>query len=168
MKKYLLTAVMISTAITIVISGCGGGGGGSPTAPTPQPTTAVLKISTNGTLQTGTKIGGVDVSLSLPAGVTVKSQANPPDTDSGVAAASGAAASDSTALATYTPSASTVRILLANSSGFGTGEFVTVNCDISSGSHPTAAGFSLSVFSARDLNGATISGLTAGFTAVIN
>jgi len=57
--------------------------------------------------------------------------------------------------------------MVANAGGFGTGEFVTVNCDIASGSYPHAADFSLSDPSVADLNGASITGLTAGFTADI-
>lgn len=152
----------------ISLSGCGGGGGGGNT-PSPQPATAVLKISTQGTLPSGTQIGGIDVTIALPTGVTVKSVTSPPETDSGVVVTSGVAVSNSTVLSTYTAATSTstgkVRVLLANSNGFGTGEFMTIHCDIASGSTPTASDFSLSGFVAKDLNGVAISGLNSAFTA---
>ena len=131
--------------------------------------TAVLKISTQGTLPSGTQIGGIDVTIALPTGVTVKSVTSPPETDSGVVVTSGVAAANSTVLSTYTAATSTstgkVRVLLANSNGFGTGEFMTINCDIALGSTPTASDFSLSGFVAKDLNGVAISGLNSAFTA---
>ena len=165
MKRIMTTGLLMAMFGIISLSGCGSGGGGGVT----QPTTAVLKISTQGTLPSGTQIGGIDVTITLPTGVTVKSVTSPPETDSGVVVTSGVAAANSTVLSTYTAatSASTgkVRVLLANSIGFGTGEFLTVHCDIASGSTPIASDFSLSGFVAKDLNGVAISGLNSEFTA---
>ena len=172
MKRIVTTGLLTALFGIISLSGCGGGGGGGST-PTPppltQPTTAVLEISTQGTLPSGSQIGGIDVTIALPNGVTVKSATNPPETDSGVVVTSGVAVENSTVLSTYTAATSTstgnVRVLLANSSGFGTGEFLTIYCDIASGSTPTASDFSVSGFVVKDLNGAAISGLNAAFTA---
>jgi hypothetical protein len=138
---------------------------------TEQPTKAILNISTSGTLPAGTLIGGVDISVSLAAGVSLKTTANPPDVDAGVVAASGVAATGSTVLATYSaPSGSgpgTARLLIANPNGFGAGEFATIDCDIAAGSNPQAADFSLLNFTVKDLNGAELTGLTPGFAADI-
>jgi len=161
----MTTGLLMAMFGIISLSGCGSGGGDGVT----QPTTAVLKMSTQGTLPSGTQIGGIDVTITLPTGVTVKSVASPPETDSGVVVTSGVAAANSTVLSTYTPATSSstgkVRVLLANSTGFGTGEFMTVHCDIASGSTPTASDFSVSGFVAKDLNGVAISGLNSAFTA---
>ena len=165
MKRIMTTGLLMALFGIISLSGCGSGGGDGVT----QPTTAVLKISTQGTLPSGTQIGGIDITIALPTGVTVKSVTSPPETDSGVVVTSGVAAANSTVLSIYSPatSASTgnVRVLLANSTGFGTGEFMTIHCDIASGSIPTASDFSLSGFVARDLNGVLISSLNSAFTA---
>jgi hypothetical protein len=168
-----MTAGLLMALVGMIsLSGCGGGGGGEGTpAPQPatQPTSAVLNISTQGTLPGGTQIGGLDVTLALPAGVTVKSVTSPPETDSGVVVTSGVAAANSTVLSTYTAaagaSAGKVRVLLANPNGFGTGEFMTIHCDIAPGNTPTASDFILSGFVASDLNGVAISGLNSAFTA---
>ena len=173
MKRIMTIGLLMAMLGIISLPGCGGsgGGGGSTPAPTPatQPTTAVLKITTQGTLASGTQIGGLDVTITLPTGVTVKSVTSPPETDSGVVVTSGVAATNSTMLSTYAAATSAskgkVHVLLANSNGFGTGEFMTVNCNIASGSTPTASDFSLSGFIAKDVNGVIINGLTPGITA---
>ena len=117
MKRIMTTGLLMALFGIISLSGCGSGGGDGVT----QPMTAVLKISTQGTLPSGTQIGGIDVTIALPTGVTVKSVTSPPETDSGVVVTSGVAAANSTVLSTYTAatSASTgkVRVLLANSMG---------------------------------------------------
>ena len=168
MKRIMTIGLLMVLFGIISLSGCGTGGGGEST-PAPQPTTVVLKMSTQGTLPSGTQIGGIDVTIALPTGVTVKSVTSPPETDSGVVVASGLAVANSTVLSTYTAATSAssgkVRVLLANSNGFGTGEFMTIHCDIASGSTPTASDFSLSGFAAKDLNGIVISGLNSSFTA---
>lgn len=69
-------------------------------------------------------------------------------TVSGVAAAAGGTTIN---IATYTPATATapaqVRVVLANSAGFGLGEFLTINCDIAGGV-PTSADFTVPAFSA--------------------
>jgi hypothetical protein len=56
---------------------------------------------------------------------------------------------------------------LANSSGFGIGEYATVNCDIIAGYNPTQADFSLTGIVVKDLNGASLNGISVDFTATI-
>jgi hypothetical protein len=169
MKKTLLFGLMVSLLAVFTLAGCK-----DKTDDPAVHTTATVKIMATGTLATGVMIGGIDVMLTLPAGVSVKATAdltNPAVmvTDAGVVAASGVAVGANTlATATYnaTPSG-VVSIHLANDTGFATGEIVTVICDIAAGSFPTASGFSLSGFNAVDLNGATITGLVTGYTAAL-
>jgi len=167
MKRSIIVLLLVlSAALT---TACGSKGGGNSVVAT-APTTAVVRISTQGPIADGTLIGGIDVTVKLPSGVTVKSITSPPETDSGVVAASGVAV-NSMVMAKYTPAAGTtagtVRVLVINSGGFGTGEFLTVNCDIATGSTPTSSDVGVTNFTATDLNGAAISGLTTGFTASI-
>jgi len=174
MKKiFILLLMLIMTAL--VLSGCGESVGG-PQAnvvddKTTQPAKATVQILTTGALPSGTVIGGIDVTVSLAPGVSVKSAANPPETDAGAVAMSGVAASNSTFLATYSAATGTqsgkVRLLLGNTGGFGTGEFATINGDIAAGKNPKADDFTITDFSATDLNGVDISGLTAGLTVDI-
>ncbi|MBI5497668.1 MAG: hypothetical protein HY904_21850 [Deltaproteobacteria bacterium] len=134
------------------------------------PTKAIVKLTTSGSLASGALIGGIDITVSLPAGVSVKAT---PDSvnervlvvDPGIATASGVAAGASAlAMGTYTLSTRTVALKVVNPIGFGTGEFATVGCDLASGTTVTAADFSAHGFAAVDLNGVTLVGLTPGVT----
>jgi len=168
MKKTTLSGLLICILALFAIAGCKGSNDEEP-----QPTTAVVTIMSQGT---STQIGGIDVTLDLPAGVTVKAtpdSANPAVqvTNADVVAASGAATGANTGtIATYTAATATVAgkvmVQVANADGFGTGEFLTVNCDIAAGSFPKATDFTVTVVKAVDINGAAI-GLTAGYTAAI-
>lgn len=136
-----------------------------------QPTSAVVKLSTSGTLPAGKKIGAIDVTLTLAPGVTLKSTANPPRPDDGVVTASGVAANNSFVEANYTAPTSTlpgkVQVGLINVSGFDTGEFVTVTGDIAAGNNPRAADFSATITTIADTDTNPLTGLTAGLAVDI-
>jgi hypothetical protein len=176
----------------IALSGCGGSGGATPT-PTQgtdvtnngstatggttslsAPTKGVLKMATAGAAGT---IAGIDVTVNLPAGVTVAADpvtgevANGAVTLSGVAAV-GSLGAQNVIVAKYTPAASTVatsqlHIVMANVSGFGVGEFATVNFDLATGTAlPVADAFSVMSCVARGGDGAVLSGVTAAPASV--
>jgi hypothetical protein len=139
--KSLLSLLMLVGAL-IILPQCGGGGGGNGGG---TPTTAVLTLSTSvtGAIPATTTINGYDVTITLPAGVTVKST-TPPQTDSGVVTATGAGAGSSIAGA-YAPAAGAtpgkVRIIIANENGLSAGEFCKVTCDIAAGYNPSSSDF---------------------------
>jgi hypothetical protein len=164
MKKKLYVALLLTMTI---LSACGGGSGGDANSPATQPTTATVKLESTGT---GT-IYGIDVTVALPAGVTLKSATNPPQTDSGVVTATGVAASNTLVTAVYTAASGTApakaRVLLVNANGFSAGEYCTVNAEIAAGYTPKAADFSIINFTASDQNGNVLSGLTPSFTATV-
>jgi hypothetical protein len=81
-----------------------------------------------------------------------------------VVTASGVTSVNAAAFATVDQPDRRLQIQVYDQNGFGTGEFVTVACDIASGATPTAGNFGLEGFIAKDLNGADIDGLTAGLT----
>ncbi len=133
---------------------------------------AIVKIMTSGNTQ-GAQIGGIDVTLDLPPGVSVKAtpDAQNPNvlvTDSGVVVASGAAAGPNTLVTgTYTASPNRVYVHVANA-GFGTGEFATVTCDLATGATVTAGDFNTeSLYVVDNQNATEITGLTAGLTVEI-
>ena len=167
MKKTLILGLLVSFIALSTLSGC------KSKSDDAVPTTATVKVMATGTLDTGVLIGGIDITMTLPAGVTVKATADPTNTavmvtDTGVVEASGVAIGANTnTLATYTAASRTVAIHVANANGFATGEFVTVKCDIAATSVVTASSFGLSGFNPVDLNGAAIAGLTPGFSAAI-
>jgi len=159
----------MAVVITMPACGGGGGGGGDNSTPTPtptptpvQPTTAVVTLSTQGT--TTRTIGGMQATLTLPTGVTVKAAQNAPQTDSGVVTMSGA----DLVMGVYKPSSSTVDVYVAKTAGIAVGSFATVNCDIAVGSFPTTTSFSVSNLKTWDTNGAEFTGLTVTYAATIN
>jgi len=165
MNSKILNLVALS-AMLIILSSCGGGGGGGQ-APA-QPTTAMVKLSLQGTLASGTSIGGADASMVIPAGVSVKTKENSTETADGVVTASGVAASNSQVISTYNASTGVLRIVLVNASGFGVGEVALVNCDISAGHNPAASDFSQSALTVTDLNGKPITGLTGSLAVELH
>jgi hypothetical protein len=138
----------------------------------------VLKLASGGTLDAGNLIGAVDLTLNLPANVSVKAtpDASNPSilvADQGAVVLSGtaAAAGITIHIATYTPAAgaepSKVRIVLANSAGFGMGEFATVNCDIASG-FPRTTDFTVPAFKASGGPDLQTNATLAGVTPVVS
>jgi hypothetical protein len=172
MKKTIQSRLLMTLFILISLTACGGGGGGGGET-TPPLTKAIVTLSTAGTLPAGTQIGGIEVTVNLPAGVTAKASlysagSSTMVTDAGVITASGTAAAGSYVSGVYLAgtAASTYKINMgiANANGFSTGEFAQVSCDIATGSSPTATDFSLSNATVVDLNGSTLPGLNLGYT----
>lgn len=131
---------------------------------------AHLKISTSG-LAAGAKIGGIDFTFNLPAGVTLPKDAQTNEVSSGPIVISGVAAgvgTTSVSLATLNQQA--LRTYLANAQGFGAGEFVNISCTIPAGNTATAADFTAAIAAATrtvtDLKGAPIQAIA--LTATVN
>lgn len=154
------------TLLAFALAGCGDSG----TSPaTVQPTTAMLKLSSQGT---SPALAGIGITVKLPAGVSVKTTAEGA-VDSSVVTVSGVALPGSVVTPVYTPATATapgtLRFVVANTAaeGFGTGEFATVTCAVVPGSFPTAADFSLADFTPANLLLQPVTGLTATFTAAM-
>lgn len=160
---------------TLIMFGCGGGGGGgtgggSKVEPDPVPTTAVVKLFTEGVLPQGTSLAGVGITVSLPAGVTVQTD-DAGKVVGGTVAGSGVTEGKAVfAEPDYTPATDTAPAKLSfvlagtDAAGFGTGEFATVTCVLATGANPPATEFTLSDFRPVDLRGAAVEGLTATHT----
>lgn len=163
MKKPFCKSITLLSLAVVGLFGCGGGGSSTST----QPTAAVVKLISAGT---PTTVGGIDLTIALPAGVSVRS-AITPTTDDGVVTASGVAATGSYIYGISTAATSTgpatLKIVLVNAAGFGDGEFCTVNGSLEAGYSPSAADFTLQSFVAYDLNGDPISGITPTYTVAV-
>ena len=84
----------------------------------------------NGTLPAGILINGIDCTITLPPGVTVKSDPATGDILEGVVAPSSLAVNNSLVTAKYDATAGTVHILLINvQPGFAIGEFAHLEFD---------------------------------------
>lgn len=131
---------------------------------------AILKISTVG----GT-VGGIDFTVTLPAGVTVAADVTTKQTVDGAVVVSGAATTTgaSMSVATFDAATAKLRVLLVNAStiGFPAGQFVTVACIISASSTVTPAqlqsAVSAAVPAATNNTGAAVTGITLTATPTI-
>lgn len=154
--------------------GCGGGGGTT----APPPTKAVVALLSQ-SATAGTKIGSIEVTVELPAGVTVKatqSATNPDklETDLGVvvlSAATAAAFGDIKPVGVYTPATATtpgkIFISLPAQVDFNPGEYVIVNADFPVGTLFAPTDFKLSGFTAFDNQGAPMPGVTSSIVVAI-
>jgi len=150
MKKNSLVRLLMLACALITFSQCGGGGGSTPSPPQ-QPTTAVLTLSTSitGTFPTTTSINGYDVTITLPAGVTVNASpdsSNPEvlDVSPSVLSATGSA-SGAIINGTYTAATSgtpaTVKVNIASANGISAGAFCTLTCNIAADTNLSASSF---------------------------
>lgn len=103
----------------------------------------IVKLSTIGTIPNGNSIKGMQFEFNLPAGVSVKSDAN------GVLAsyllASGVAPTSTSMIFGNTITGSKLSISFLNNSGIAAGEFATLTCDVAYNSTiPTIGSFSIS------------------------
>lgn len=156
MKKSIVKSLIVA-ALALTVSACGGNSSG--TAPSDQPTTAIIKISVQGT-PSNSPLTGIQATLRLPQGVSVKATQNAPQTDTGAVTATGNAEGAELVMGIYSAVSGTVSIYVAKSSGIAVGEFATVNCDIAAGTTPIKSDFNIPILDLRDQNGAIVSGLT--------
>jgi hypothetical protein len=181
MKMKSLMSLFMFVGALIILPHCGGGGGGGGNNGG-TPTTAVLTLSTavTGVIPASTTINGYDVTVTLPAGVTV--QASPDSinpavlvTDPNVVTATGAATGAQisavyTAAVGNTPAM--VKVHIASAGGFSAGDFCTITCDISAGANPSATDFAPTLDEATGLDSSDstvilTSQLSLGAAAVI-
>jgi hypothetical protein len=121
----LATITGINSAIT-KYSDSGKNKGGLPIKPVVF-SGGVLQLSTAGTLPAGALINGIDCSVVLPAGVTVKTDPTTGEALPGVVVPSSLASLNSHVVVSFNKATSTLHILLTNvEPGFATGEFAHV------------------------------------------
>lgn len=180
MKNYLYAILLLILPVLPACGGGGGGGGGffippAPAAPAPepaketQPTVAVLTFSTTKVNAADTvTIGGIGVTVNLPAGVTAKTIDADGNVDASVVVPSGAAAGATTKTGVLAGGKLSVLVGEATN-GFAPGQYVTINLDIAAGYNPQAGDFVISAFQPSDLNGNDLTAkLTNGYTADIH
>jgi hypothetical protein len=119
-------------------------------------TGAVIKVSTQGTLPLGIKINAVELTLSLPDGVTIEADANgivdtsaatAPVQVSGIAKTAGvtflAGGVKFTPKTATTPNMLKLVLLSSSAASFDIGEFVTITCTIAPNSRILGSAFTI-------------------------
>lgn len=175
--KSLVSLLALVLALTVLPHCGGGGGGGGGAVPPARPTTAVLNLSTAipGGMPANTTITGYDVTITLPAGVTVKTvNSTPPseEVDSSVVVITGAAAAvpGSSILAKFIPATGVdpgqVKLVIVNGDGFDAGAFCKITCNIEAGYAPSKTDFAQPTFAASgyDSNAGSTVVLTGAMT----
>jgi hypothetical protein len=164
--NFALIAALFSAMAAL--SGCSGGSGGTAASAAPvtvaKQTGGLLKLGISGT---SANIAGMDLQVTLPAGVTVAADPVTGEAASGVVTASGAAAggNNSLVMAKYAPAATgtpaMLHIVVISAAGLLPGEFVTIRFDLAAGaSLPAKEAFSTASISAKGFDGSTLSGIT--------
>lgn len=167
MKKILLSALLM--AVSLTLSACGGGGGSTTTLPA-APTTAVLKLSTVAKAGQNPQAAGLELTVLLPTGVTVKTVTASKQTAAGVLNYSGGVAFSNITtqlfprplFGLYSSAAAAlgknaVKIQIASGTAtFGAGEFATLTCNIGAGTSVKATDFQLTGFLAGGTGGTDI------------
>jgi len=123
--------------------------------------TLTLKLATAGTLPAGASVSGVQATITLPPGVTIRvDDFNGYQAVGSVVFVSGtfANAQSQFTWGHYVPAAAgspaTLLVAVAQSTGTSLGEFLTIVCDLPVGVTYTALDFSLSSFKVVDYNSA--------------
>lgn len=161
MKKIFAALTLM---LLPLIAACGGGGGSGAAV---SPTTAVIKVSTQGIMPAGKALSGFGMTLELPTGVTAKTVAGGA-IDTTVVVNSGLLASSAGTMGpvTYTPATATTRakidfyIASLAPAGVGVGEYATINLMLA-GVNPTITDFNVIAFTPVDLSYAPLPALTA-------
>ena len=149
--------------LVALVAGCGSGGGGAEGSAV-EPAQLTVQLSTDAA-NAATVLYAVQLTLRLPAGVAVTADPASGEVSTGVlhpvdsAALAGARYQAATA-----GTLGSVTLNIVDPVGFTVGALATLNCTVSPGTVPNAAGFTLEGFFAKDLNGVVIPGVTPRLT----
>ena len=173
MKFSLAAGVVLVSVFPLFMGGCVAGNKGG-TAGTPTEVTTMLPrdavatgnftavISVEGSLPAGARIGGVDVTLNLPPGVSVKTEKEGQILP-GVVTLSGGA-TGSLSVVRFTPARDNVsaqlRLAAIKTEGFDAGQFAVVSFEVT-GAAPKADDFSTSSLLVIDEKAKPLSGFRA-------
>jgi hypothetical protein len=122
-----------------------------------QPTLAIVKLATSGTLPNGTLIGGVQAVVTATPSTGLSIQA------ADVTATGSAAGS---LLSANTTNVASVVVAILNATGFPAGEVATLNYHVANGTFPAPGNFGITPVSVIDLNGVAIPGVTVTIQSV--
>jgi hypothetical protein len=122
-----------------------------------QPTLAIVKLATTGTLPNGTLIGGVQAVVTASPSTGLSIQA------SDVTATGSASGS---LLSANTTNVASVVVAILSATGFPGGEVATLAYHVANGTFPAPGNFGITPVSVIDLNGVAIPGVTVTIQSV--
>lgn len=151
MKNIFLRGVAAFVLLTAV--GCGGGGA-EKAGQDPVKTIASVKLA--GALPAGRVIGAIQLTITMPLGVTVQLDPVTKNPTPDVVKLIGATDTQMVFQGvSYTPATSTskgeLKFMVFNVTGFGSAESINVQLDVSPGFFPSASDFSLTDFAVSDI-----------------
>lgn len=152
------TAAALLLILAGTLLGCGGSGGGETAVTPPTIATRTIKLSTAGT--PSIPISGIELIVTLPAGVTVNADLVTGQVAPSALSAIGVAPSGSMVVGKYTPAGNTVKLALITTATFGVGDFVQLLVNVPADSTFTAADFGISAAKIVGVGGDTVTGLT--------
>jgi len=168
MKTMKLLAFTVLSCVVLAMCGCAAGSKGTALQPETGATTAVVTLSIQGALPSGSSIGAADITLNLPGSVAVRADQSGLIPE-GVVVPSGSAQGALIA-ARYIPAVGPVpprlRVAVIKVPGFGTGEIATLNFDLK-GAMPLLSDFSIAEATFTDSKGVTLKDLTATLTVKV-
>lgn len=168
-RQYALISLFL--LVVAALSGCSRGGSDQAADSPPLSASVNATVAASGELKLATAgtpslIAGVDVTVILPAGVSVAADPTTGETAAGAVMISGVAADNSLLAAKYTPASgnapATLHIVVINAAGFHPGEFATVRFNLAQGtSFPAVGAFVITNFSAKGPDSTPLSGIIA-------
>ncbi|GFO67062.1 hypothetical protein GMLC_06410 [Geomonas limicola] len=193
MKRIERFSALLFILVLGLLAGCGGGSSApasppatttttttpptTPTTPaTPQTsqvsTKATVKLSTQGVLPQGALLSGLAVTIQLPSGTTIATDAST-SVATGEVSVSGVAAQAGGSVMlppVYAPATATtpatLQIIIAGN--FGVGEFATFSCSTAPGSTlPSSSNLSAISFTPTDQQLRPVTGLSAGVSVTL-
>jgi hypothetical protein len=172
LKLQSLIITILFLAVT-ALSGCSSGKNGDKTAAAPPlaaatVTAGILKLGTAGAPNL---IGGIDLTVDLPAGVSVEADPKTGEAATGVVTSLGTASGGNLTVAKYAPASggtpARLHIIVISAGGFPVGEFAAVRFDLAGGAGlPASDAFALTGFSAISPDGSKLGGVSAAPVSV--
>ena len=160
--------IALLTALALALTmGCGGGGSvsGSGSGNPARDSKALTKVKTAGLLADGEILGAIQLTISIPRGVTVALDPATGRPASGVVSLTGATDPNLVfQYSRYTPPTATasgsLSFLVVNAQGFGPAEYIGIQLDITPGYFPVAGDFVVSDFAVAGITNYTQTQIT--------
>ena len=164
MRSRIFSIISLS-CLMLVTAGCGGGSNSSQSASSQRKMSSSVRLPISSTQA----IGGLQLTVHFPLGVTVTTDDAGKPVVAEVAQIVGAPDHANVQcllsyLAATEAAGGELRLVIADPAGFVEGESVSIQMNITTGFNPDVGAFTISDLVVSDLDGNTVAGLTPTFT----